>query len=162
MREISILKQRILDFLEKTGVSKYECYKNTGITNGVLSQSNGMSEDNLLKFLSYYSNINHTWLLTGQGEMVLNDHPSAPIPQSADDSLLYNMYKEKEAKIEVQAEQIGALKQTIRQLEEKIMGLQQNPRPDLVSDTDKASDGSIPIRKGGVVDSESARFAEQP
>lgn len=162
MREISILKRRILDFLEKTGVSKYECYKNTGITNGVLSQSNGMSEDNLLKFLSYYSNINHTWLLTGQGEMVLNDQPSAPISQSADDSLLYNMYKEKEAKIEIQAEQIGALKQTIRQLEEKILGLQQDSRPNLISDTGKASDGSTQIRKSGVAGSESARFAEQP
>jgi hypothetical protein len=162
MREISILKQRILDFLEKTGVSKYECYKNTGITNGVLSQSNGMSEDNLLKFLSYYSNINHSWLLTGQGDMLVSDQPSIPAPQPADDSLLYNMYKEERAKSDAQAEQIGVLKQTIRQLEEKILGLQQDSRPNLISDTGKASDGSTQIRKSGVAGSEGARFAEQP
>ena len=34
------------------------------------------------------------------------------------------MYKEERAKSESQAEQIGALKQTVRQLEEKIEGLQ--------------------------------------
>lgn len=57
MRDFSILKQRILQYLDFKGITKYECYKNTGITNGVLSQPNGMSEDNLLKFLSYYSDI---------------------------------------------------------------------------------------------------------
>lgn len=157
MREFSILKQRILEYLEKTGVSKYECYKNTGITNGVLSQSNGMSEDNLLKFLSYYSDINHTWLLTGQGEMITSAPISVSAPQEADDSFLYNMYKEKEEKVEAQAEQIGALKQMIRQLEEKIEGLQQSIHPDT-----SVSAGSTRIRKSGVVGSEGVRFAEQP
>lgn len=66
----------------------------------------------------------------------------------------------KDVKIEVQAEQIGALKQTIRQLEEKIMGLQQHIRPDTEFGTDKASAGSTRTRKGGVAGSEDARFAE--
>ena len=48
MRDFSVLKQRILQYLDFKGITKYECYKNTGITNGVLSQPNGMSEDNLL------------------------------------------------------------------------------------------------------------------
>ena len=47
MRDFSVLKQRILQYLDFKGITKYECYKNTGITNGVLSQPNGMSEDNL-------------------------------------------------------------------------------------------------------------------
>ena len=63
MRDFSVLKQRILQYLDFKGITKYECYKNTGITNGVLSQPNGMSEDNLLKFLSYYSDISTDWLL---------------------------------------------------------------------------------------------------
>lgn len=158
MREISILKQRILEFLEKTGVSKYECYKNTGITNGVFSQSNGMSEDNLLKFLSYYSTVNHTWLLTGQGTM-LTTPQSATVSSSlpaADNAFLYNMYKEKEAKVEVQAEEIGALKQQVKTLEKQLndLGFKRLKQED-------SSDGSIKPRKKGVVDSGSAQFAEQ-
>lgn len=156
MREISILKQRILDFLEKTGTSKYECYKNTGITNGVLSQTNGMSEDNLLKFLSYYTNINHTWLLTGQGEMLTGVPPSVSAPQSVDDSFLYTMYKEEKAENKVLIEEIGSLKQQVKTLEEKIEGLQQRTHPDA------ASAGSTRTRRSGVAGLGDARFTEQP
>ena len=74
MRDFSILKQRILQYLDFKGITKYECYKNTGITNGVLSQPNGMSEDNLLKFLSYYSDISTDWLLAGCGSMLRDDN----------------------------------------------------------------------------------------
>lgn len=73
MREISVLKQRILQYLDIKGITKYECYKNTGITNGVLSQSNGLSEDNLLRFLSYYTDVRPEWLITGHGSMLKED-----------------------------------------------------------------------------------------
>lgn len=73
-RDFSVLKQRILQYLDFKGITKYECYKNTGITNGVLSQPNGMSEDNLLKFLSYYSDISTDWLLAGCGSMLRDDN----------------------------------------------------------------------------------------
>lgn len=154
MREISILKQRILEYLEKAGVSKYECYKNTGITNGVLSQGNGMSEDNLLKFLSYYSDIDHTWLLTGRGSMLREEQQAVQTPQPADDSLLYTMYKEERIENKALTEEIGALKLTIRQQEEKIAGLQQASTP-----FQEDSTGSARTRKRGVVESGSARFA---
>ncbi|MFV0311499.1 MAG: helix-turn-helix transcriptional regulator [Dysgonomonas sp.] len=62
-----------MQYLDYKGVSKYECYQNTGITNGVLSQKSGISEDNILKFLSYYSDINTEWLLTGNGSMLKED-----------------------------------------------------------------------------------------
>lgn len=85
MRDFSILKSRILQYLELKGITKYECYKNTGITNGVLSQSNGLSEDNILKFLSYYNDINLNWLFTGEGNILKEDAPKAPQPaESAD------------------------------------------------------------------------------
>lgn len=69
-RENSIFKERILEYLEKKGISKYECYKNTGMSRSVLSQPSGMTEDNLLRFLAYYKDINSTWLLTGEGDML--------------------------------------------------------------------------------------------
>lgn len=70
MREFSIIKKRILQYLEFKGISKYKFYQETGITNGILSQSNGISEDSVLKFLSYYRDISAEWLLTGEGEML--------------------------------------------------------------------------------------------
>lgn len=68
-RNFSIFKERILAYLDKKGITKYECYKNTGMSRSVLSQPSGMTEDNLLRFLAYYKDINPTWLITGEGDM---------------------------------------------------------------------------------------------
>lgn len=70
MRENSIIKANILQYLDFKGVSKYEFYQKTGVSNGVLSQKNGLSEENTMKFLSYYTDINPVWLLTGKGSMI--------------------------------------------------------------------------------------------
>ena len=70
MREISLIKQKILQYLDYKGISKYKFYQETGITNGILSQPNGISEDNLLRFLSVYKDISVVWLLTGEGDMI--------------------------------------------------------------------------------------------
>ena len=50
MREFSLVKQNILYFIEKQNISKYELYQKTGISNGVLSQKGGMSEENTINF----------------------------------------------------------------------------------------------------------------
>jgi hypothetical protein len=68
-REFSILKERIVQYLEYKGINRATFYKESGIANGVFSQSNGISEDNLLKFLNICSDINADWLLFGRGEM---------------------------------------------------------------------------------------------
>ena len=70
MREFSIIKKNILYFIDNQSISKYELYQKTGISNGVLSQKGGMSEENTIKFLSYYTNVSADWLLTGKGEML--------------------------------------------------------------------------------------------
>jgi hypothetical protein len=69
-KEISLIKRNILKYAEYKSISKYEIYQKTGISRSVLSQNNGMTEDNLLKFLAYYSDVSFEWLLTGQGEML--------------------------------------------------------------------------------------------
>lgn len=112
-REISILKRRLLEYLDFKGISKYECYKNTGITNGVLSQANGLSEDNLMRFLSYYTDISYQWLFAGNGSMlkqnVSNDKnlDNTLVPNDKDTSnnrikqeetsFIYKMYQEEKA-----------------------------------------------------------------
>lgn len=71
-QEKSLIKQNILLYLEKKGVTPYEFYKISGVTRGVLAQNNGISEDNISRFLAYAPDINPTWLLTGRGEMLLD------------------------------------------------------------------------------------------
>jgi len=75
-QEKSPIKQKILLFLTKKGISQYEFYKNTGVTRGILTQNNGISEDNIARFLAYYSEVSAEWLLTGQGDMLKTERTS--------------------------------------------------------------------------------------
>ena len=84
MRDISIIKQKILQYLDCKGISKYKFYQETGITNGILSQSNGLSEENTFKFLSTYRDISLTWLFYGEGSMLNTDEPNSIIQTSSD------------------------------------------------------------------------------
>lgn len=71
--ESSTIKRNILRYLESKGISQYQCYKDTGITRGVLGQSTGISEDNLIKFLDHYKDVSIEWLITGDGDMLLDE-----------------------------------------------------------------------------------------
>lgn len=66
----SPIKQNILLYLAQKGVSPYEFYKESGVTRGILQQNNGISEDNIARFLAYAPDINVEWLITGRGEML--------------------------------------------------------------------------------------------
>lgn len=65
----SVVKQNILQFIELKGLTRYEFYKKTRITRGVLDQNNGMSEDNIARFLACFTEIDANWLITGEGSM---------------------------------------------------------------------------------------------
>lgn len=86
-QEKSQIKQKILLYLNKKGISEYSFYKDSGITRGILQQNNGISEDNMARFLAYAPDVNPTWLLTGEGEMLKTNRiptatPTADIPVS--------------------------------------------------------------------------------
>lgn len=72
-QEKSPIKQKILLYLTKKRISAYEFYKKSGVTRGVLSQNNGITEDNIARFLAYAPDVNAEWLLTGQGDMLKQD-----------------------------------------------------------------------------------------
>ena len=52
-QEKSLIKQNILLYLAKKDVTPYEFYKKSGVTRGILQQNNGISEDNIARFLAY-------------------------------------------------------------------------------------------------------------
>ncbi|MDR1882003.1 MAG: DUF3450 domain-containing protein [Prevotella sp.] len=72
-KEISIVKKRFLQYLDYKGITKYKCYQETGIANGVFSQRGGLSEEITLKLISYYSDLNPDWLFSGQGMMIKDE-----------------------------------------------------------------------------------------
>ena len=75
MQKNSLIKQNILQYLDFIGITQYRFYQETGITRGILTQDNGMSEENTTKFLAYYTDVNPEWLLTGKGEMLKSKEP---------------------------------------------------------------------------------------
>ena len=75
-KDISIIKSRILQYLDYKGISMYKCYADTGISRGVLGQPNGLSEENLLRFIDKYQDISTIWLLRGIGDMIVVSNES--------------------------------------------------------------------------------------
>lgn len=69
-REKSPIKERILQYINLKGITKYALYRDSGITRGILDQDTGISEDNLQKFLHFAQDISLTWLITGEGEIL--------------------------------------------------------------------------------------------
>jgi len=65
----SIIKQNILSYLEIKAITRARFYRMAGITRGILNQNNGLSEDNIRKFLNCFKEVDPHWLLTGDGPM---------------------------------------------------------------------------------------------
>lgn len=66
------IKSRILDYLSAEGMTPAEFYRKSGITRGVLSQPNGISEENLLRFFLCFPDANPDWLISGRGSRKRN------------------------------------------------------------------------------------------
>ena len=73
-----------MQYLKVKGISPTEFYRISGTTRGILTQNNGINEDNLARFLAFAKDVNHTWLLTGEGEMLRQELPTAPILVKSD------------------------------------------------------------------------------
>lgn len=127
MKKNSPIKTRILQYIKYKGISKYKFYKNTDITRGILNQENGISEDNITKFLAQYNDICLEWLFTGSGEMLkekkdnTESHSLFDLIQTKDKEirLLNRIIEDKNTIIKSKDEIILNLKDKIRYLEDK-------------------------------------------
>ena len=83
-KKISPITERILYYANYKGFSKRKIYIETGISNGVFDKTTGLGEGTIEKFISTYTEVNPTWLLTGRGEMLISGDgvavPSAVSP----------------------------------------------------------------------------------
>lgn len=73
MHNNSLFKKKILQFIDKQGISKAQFYRTTGITRSTLDKETGLSEENLSKFFASYPEVSLDWLLTDSGDMIKSD-----------------------------------------------------------------------------------------
>lgn len=122
---------RFYMYLAEKSLKPTAIEKEIGLSNGYLSaqkkRNADIGEGVILKIIDYFRDINLIWLLTGEGLMI-NDSktseesstsavPNAVSISPAEESIIYKMYKEKDAEVGALKEEIGALKLRISQLE---------------------------------------------
>ncbi len=71
-----MIRKRILQYLDLKGISKYKFYKDNDVSNGFLDKEGSIRSDICEKISYQYEDINLTWLITGKGEMLLENQQS--------------------------------------------------------------------------------------
>ncbi len=69
----SPIKERILQYLDYQGISKYKFYQKTGLSKGTLDNTSGLTEDNLAKVIAFAPDVSLHWLINGEGSMFKGD-----------------------------------------------------------------------------------------
>lgn len=132
-------KHRILQYIESKGIAKSIFYEKTGIKRGLLDKDkmdSTVSDVFIAKILATYPDINPLWLITGEGEM-LNQNERFNVVQEAsveygkrketynhtEETLLYKLYREKDAQVNELSEKVGEQKKEIEMLKKKIENL---------------------------------------
>ncbi len=128
MENILTIKERILSFLESQGIKKVDFFEATGIQSSNFKGKNMSSQpggDMLVKVLTIYPQLSAEWLLRGEGNMLKNisthDKPQAVNDSNNNDYELPPAILDKFlTTIKGQAEEIGVLREQIRQLEQRL------------------------------------------
>ena len=76
--------QRLQQFIEIKGISKYRFYQETGLSNGALDKGENLGSDKCEKILYVYPELNAEWLLTGRGSMLKGESITPQEPQPAE------------------------------------------------------------------------------
>jgi len=66
--------ERMKEYLDYKGISKYKFCNDLGFSNKFLDNSSNMGTDKACKILHYFPDINSQWLLTGNGPMLLSNN----------------------------------------------------------------------------------------
>ena len=69
--------ERMKEYIESKGVTKYKFSQITGLSNSFLNNSSNMGTDKAEIILSHYPDLSPEWLLTGRGPM-LREGSSTP------------------------------------------------------------------------------------
>lgn len=84
MAKTLTVKEKILAFLNESGIKKADFFKLTGIQSSNFKGDNIKSapgSDMLVKILTHYPQLSAEWLLTGKGDMLKNERAQTRTPQ---------------------------------------------------------------------------------
>lgn len=132
---------RFYYYLTEKSLKPTAVEKEIGLSNGYLSAQKkrcaDMGEGVMLKIIDYFRDIDPLWLLTGEGAMLRSDDSPITTLQEmpGETAAYYKMYKEERVKVEVQAEEIGRLKQELESLKIEISGKKITEKPTSASAT---------------------------
>lgn len=73
MNNFTTIKERLIHILEIKNVSKNKFYQDTGVAYGILSQKNELKCDTLVKFITYFPDVNPDYILLGKGSILRKD-----------------------------------------------------------------------------------------
>ena len=114
---------RLKQYIEYKGLTIALVERTLGMSNGALSKPiknhTAIGSDKLENILASYPDLSPTWLFTGRGEMLLNDEQTPTKHETAPQYLL-DMLTQKDCIIREQAEQLGQLRERIKQLEQRL------------------------------------------
>lgn len=71
------ITERLTQYIEYKGISKYRFYKETGLSNGFLDKSTSIGVDKCERICTQYADINIEWLVTGKGDMLINNQANS-------------------------------------------------------------------------------------
>lgn len=128
MQQISLIKKRILQYIDNQGLTRYKFYKDSGITRGVMEKDSGITEDNIAKFIAYAPDVNLRWLILGEGEMIRKiNEPQETIEVEKEDQTpcdeIKIIAKERAYIIDLQKDKIEMQNKIIEDLELKLQKL---------------------------------------
>lgn len=118
-----MILERLKQYIDFKGISVAAFERSIGMANASFGKSlkkqGAIGTDKLENILSIYPDISPAWLLKGEGNMILTSEVSQPTQEPAPTYLL-NMVNDKDLTIREQAEEIGELRERIRQLEQRL------------------------------------------
>jgi len=65
-----MIRDRLTEYIANKGISKYQFYKETGLSNGFLDKKGTIGADKCEIICYVYEDINIEWLITGKGNML--------------------------------------------------------------------------------------------
>lgn len=121
--------ERLKQYIEQKGMTVAYVEKTLGMSNGALSKPiknhTSIGSDKLENILAFCPDLSLTWLFTGRGEMLKLDaySPTLVSGENAtriENNLLKTMMIERDITIREQAQEIGKLKEQIKQLKRQL------------------------------------------
>lgn len=112
-------------FADTLGISKREFYTIIGVSRGTLESKTGITEDVMAKFIAAYPDVSIEWLVVGNGEIF--KHGVSPQSKNTEKnssqhemlSQFITALADKDNAIREQAEEIGRLREQVRQLNQE-------------------------------------------